>query len=114
MIEQKPVARYIAKRLTPEGTDEFFGVMLVPTLPPLTLFFTADQLKAERDKAIEETLWMVVELCDSDAVLDAVEDYSGANEVKIRILEILFNNERKILSEKRLALLSTNESKENG
>lgn len=39
----EPVARFVSKRLTPEGTQEFFGFLLVDSIPPLSLLYTSPQ-----------------------------------------------------------------------
>jgi hypothetical protein len=86
MSEQKPVARYVARRLTTEGTEEFFGIMLVPALPPLTLFFTADQLKAERENTVMRCIEIAIMYIEMDSVCELM---------KSEMLEVISANESK-------------------
>jgi len=68
------VARYIARRLTPDGTDEFFGIALTEAIPPLSLLYLAPP-QVDQSARIKEL--------EADKLIKQAEIDKLKNEVKI-------------------------------
>lgn len=61
-VSDEPAARFVSKRATPEGTQEFFGLMLTDNIEPLSLLYTTPQQPQSVADALEEAAM----ICDDE------------------------------------------------
>jgi len=92
-VSDEPAARFVSKRATPEGTQEFFGLMLTDNIEPLSLLYTTPQQPQSVADALEEAAKAISERKQStiysDESVSGLMCYNEGLDVAIQIIRTL-------------------------